>query len=186
MMVKNMGEKQEIGNPLPAFSLPMLDGSGQRNPESFLENKRGALIVFWSGVCSHCLRYDQYFNEFTTRYPDLGFSAIASRLNETRAEMTSSVRDRHLTFPILLDEGGKVARLWYSQQTPRCYLLGPQRELLYRGAIDNFRMPIDPEYRAWLDPAIESFLKGEPIARPETASFGCAIETAYYKLPGQL
>lgn len=55
-----------------------------------------------------------------------------------------------------------------------------------RGAIDNFKMPADAEYREWLEPAIASFLTGEPIARPETASFGCAIETAYYRIPGRL
>ena len=35
-------------------------------------------------------------------------------------------------------------------------------------------------------PAIRAFLGGEPVARPETASFGCAIQTVYYQLPKQL
>ena len=179
-------EKQDIGDVLPAFSLPLLGGGGERPLESFLEGKRGALIVFWSGVCSHCLRYDAYFNGFASRHPELGFATVASRLSESREQIVSSVRDRNLTFPILLDEDGKVAREWYSQQTPRCYLVGPGRKLFYRGAIDNFRFPADPEYREWLEPAVASFLAGEPIARAETASFGCAIETAYYRLPGQL
>lgn len=179
-------EKQDIGDPLPPFLLQLLDGSGERALQSLLEGRRGALIVFWSGICTHCVRYDGYFNDFARLHPELGFAAIASRLNESRETRISAVRDRHLTFPILVDEGGKVAGLWFSQQTPRCYLLGPARELCYRGAIDNFRMPADPEYRAWLEPAIRSFLAGEPIARPETASFGCPIETVYYRLPGQL
>lgn len=179
-------EKQDIGDPVSPFVLPLLDGAGERTLQSFLEGRRGALIFFWSGVCTHCVRYDGYFNGFQSLHPELGFAAIASRLNEPRATMLSAVRDRHLTFPILVDEGGQVARRWFSQQTPRCYLMGPARELRYRGAVDNFRMPADPEYRAWLEPAIESFLAGQPIARPETASFGCSIDTAYYRLPGQL
>jgi AhpC/TSA family len=191
---------QEIGHPVPPFSLPLLTedmrlpaaSQDTRLPaasvslESVLHNHRGALIVFWSGVCSHCHRYDEYFNSFSTLHPDLGFVAIGSRLNESRAVMQSSVRDRRLTFPIVVDEGGKVARQYFAQQTPRCYLVGPDRILHYRGAIDNFKMPADPEYLPWLEPAIASFLAGQPIARPETASFGCAIETVYFQIPGQL
>jgi hypothetical protein len=185
---------QEIGHPLPPFSLPLLtqapDTLDTRLPaaslDSVLQNKPAALILFWSAVCSHCHRYDEYLNGFSTLHPELGFLAIASRLNESRAVMQTSVRDRHLTFPIAVDEGGTVARQWFAQQTPRCYLVGPGRILHYRGAIDNFKMPADHEYQAWLEPAIASFLAGQPIARPETASFGCAIETVYFQIPSQL
>jgi thiol-disulfide isomerase/thioredoxin len=171
---------------VPSFSLPRLEGAGNTSLEELLNGRRGALVVFWSGVCSHCIRYDDYFNTFSRRHPQLGFVAVASRLNESRSEMLSAVQARGLTFPILKDEGGSVARLWYAQQTPRCYLVGPDRTLYYRGAIDNFKMAGDPEYIGWLEPAVSSFLAGEPIARPETASFGCAIETVYYQIPRQL
>jgi peroxiredoxin len=177
---------QGLGEPIPAFSLPRLDAEGVESVDGYLEGKRGGLVVFWSAVCSHCVRYDEYFNSFTARHPELGFIAIASRMSETNAQMFSAIRDRALAFPILRDRDGGVARLLYAQQTPRCYLIGPDRTLHYRGAIDNFKMHGDPEYMAWLEPAIASFLAGEPIARPETASFGCAIETVYYRIPGQL
>jgi hypothetical protein len=177
---------QEIGQPVPSFSLPGLEGTGPMSLENCLAGRRGGLIVFWSGVCTHCVRYDDYFNHFSHRHPLLGFVAIASRTNESRAQMLSAVRTRGLTFPILVDAGGAVARSWYAQQTPRCYLLGPDGALYYRGAIDNFRMPADPEYIPWLEPAIASFLDGAPVERPETASFGCAIETVYYQIPRQL
>ena len=180
------GSTNKTGQPVPDFALPLLGGEGVQSPARLLEGKRGAVIIFWSGVCSHCLRYDDYLNRFAASHPELGFATIASRVSETKEQMVSSVRDRKLTFPILLDDGAKVARLWFSQQTPRCYLIGPDRTVQYRGAIDNFRMPADTEYQAWLEPAVVSFLAGEPIARPETASFGCAIETVYYQLPRQL
>jgi len=171
---------------MPGFRLPLLDGSGERGLENFLQDHRGALLVFWSGSCAHCVRYDAFFNRFADRYPELGFAAIASRINETSQQMISAVRDRRLSFPILRDEGARIARLWFSQQTPRCYLLDQNTRLLYRGAIDNFRLPSDPEYLEYLEPAIAQFLNGESIARADTPSFGCAIETVYYQLPKQL
>ena len=64
--------------------------------------------------------------------------------------------------------------------------LGADRTLLYRGAVDNFKAPQDDQYLAYLEPALASFVTGRPIERPETASFGCAIQTVYYQLPQQL
>ena len=177
--------KQAIGLPVPDFSLPLLNGRGNRSLADYLKDKQGALIIFWSGVCTHCVRYDGYFNDFGNLHPNLGFVAIASRQNETSEQMTNSVHERNLRFPILVDSSGEIARQWYAQQTPRCYLIAPGQTLIYRGAIDNFKMPADSEYLAYLEPAIKSFLAGEPLTRPETASFGCPIETVYYQLQKQ-
>ena len=60
------------------------------------------------------------------------------------------------------------------------------RVLLYRGAIDNFKYPGDPEYVGHLETAISEFLAGQPVKRTETSSFGCAIQSVYYTLPKHL
>jgi len=181
--------RQGIGLPIAGFSLPLARNqelAANVTLEEVLAGRKGALVVFWSGICAHCVRYDEYFNSFAATHPDVGFAAIASRLNETQAQMRQAIEERHLGFPVLLDADGAVARQFYAQQTPRCYLISAERTLIYRGAIDNFKMPGDPEYLEYLEPAIRSFLAGEPVARPETASFGCAIANVYYQLPKQL
>ena len=94
--------------------------------------------------------------------------------------------ERNLTFPILLDPGGRVAAKWQAQQTPRAYLLDPGRAIVYRGAIDNYKYSEDPEQVEYLEPAIDQFLRGVPLTRQETASFGCAIQSVYYVLPKAL
>lgn len=180
------GAKQEFGQSVPDFSLPLLNGSGERTLESYLDGKQGGVIVFWSAICTHCVRYDPYFNSFAESHPDMGLVAIASRSGETRQQIQAAIAERGLRFPILWDRTGDVARRYRAQQTPRCYLAGPDGALLYRGAIDNFKIAADNEYVAYLEPAISQFRAGQAIARPETASFGCAIETVYYKLPKQL
>ncbi|MBZ5507092.1 MAG: redoxin domain-containing protein [Acidobacteriia bacterium] len=182
----NMEKMQEFGQPVPEFALPLLDGTGKETLHDLLIGKRGAVIVFWSAVCTHCWRYDNYFNAFAEWHPELGFAVIASRYGEKPEEIQDAARQRYLHFPILLDEGGEIAGKWRSQQTPRCYLITADGRLLYRGAIDNFKFPTDPEYVAYLEPTIASYLSDGVIIRSETASFGCAIETTYYHLPRQL
>jgi peroxiredoxin len=179
-------EIQEIGKAVTDFSLRPVEGGEPRGLSELLAGKRGAVVVFWSGMCSHCVRYDAYFNNFTVQHPDLGFAAIASRFGETPEQIQAVRTERKLTFPILFDPGAAVAKAWFTQQTPRSFLFDASRTLLYRGAIDNFKPESEPEYQVYLEPAIAQFLAGQSLTRTETASFGCAIQSVYYILPNPL
>ncbi|MBZ5507081.1 MAG: redoxin domain-containing protein [Acidobacteriia bacterium] len=176
---------QEIGAPVSDFHLTTLSGSAV-SLKVVLEGKRGAVVVFWSGVCSHCVRYDGYLSAFEERHPDLGLLVIASRSGETPEQIRTVIQERNLLFPIAHDPGGLVARLWCTQQTPRAFLVDTDRILKFRGAIDNYKYPGDIEYAAYLEPVIAQFLAGKPISRTETSSFGCAIDSVYYKFPKAL
>lgn len=167
------------------FTLPALAG-GQRNLSSYIEGKKGAVVVFWSSVCSHCIRYDPYLNGFAGKHPELAVIIVASRHGETLEQIRKTAAERKLTFPILHDANGVIAHNWYTEQTPRVFLLDAKRTLLYRGAIDNYKFPSDAAYLTYLEPAIADFEAGRPIRQAETASFGCAIQSVYYILPRPL
>lgn len=173
---------QAIGREAVDFSLADLDG-GIRNLRGELAGRRASVVVFWSGICSHCHRYDEYLNTFGQRHPDVALLAVASRQQETPAILRQTVLERKLTFPILIDPGGVVARQWATEQTPRAFLIAEDLSLQYRGAIDNFQFAGNPDYIEYLEPAISDLLAGRPIAQPDTASFGCAIQSVYYQLP---
>jgi thiol-disulfide isomerase/thioredoxin len=177
--------RQEIGRPVPEIVLPALDGT-ERKMDSFLAGKKGLVVVFWSETCSHCVRYDSYLNTFVERHPEIGLLAVAARRGEGLQEIRTAAAERRLRFPILHDAEGYAARQWFVQQTPRAFLIDAGRRLLYRGAIDNYKYPEDPEYAAYLEPAITAFLSDKPIERAETASFGCAVQSVYYILPKAL
>jgi peroxiredoxin len=178
---------QEIGAIMDDFTLPEATSGQMHSLTGALAGKRGVVVMFWSGVCSHCVRYDAFFNSFTTRNPEIGLVVVASRHGETPEMIRATIAERELKFPILLDSPGSVlARAWFTQQTPRVFLMDANRKLLYRGAIDNFKYPEDPQYEGYLEPAIAAMLAGKPIERTETASFGCAIYSVYYILPKAL
>ena len=176
---------QEIGGIADDFTLATLTG-GQRSLSSFIAGKKGAVVVFWSSVCSHCIRYDSYLSGFTAKHPELALVAVASRQGETLDQIRKTAAERKLTFPILHDSNSAIARKWYTEQTPRVFLLDADRTVLYRGAIDNYKFQNDAGYMAYLEPAIGEFLAGKPIRQTETASFGCAIQSLYYILPRPL
>jgi peroxiredoxin len=176
---------QELGGLAEDFKLPGVNG-GQISLSALIDGKKGAVAVFWSGVCSHCIRYDGYLNSFAERHPDLALVVVASRAGETPEQIRKTMSERGIQFPIVHDQGSLVARRWSTQQTPRAFLINSDRVLLYRGAIDNFKYPGDPEYVAHLEAAISEFLAGKAVQRSETSSFGCAIQSVYYTLPKHL
>ena len=174
--------QQTIGGFVPGFDLPAIDGRSGSLAES-LAGRQGAVVVFWSGICSHCQRYDAYLSDFTARHGDLALLAIASRQAESTEEIQRVATRRQLTFPILHDSDQQVARDWFVEQTPRVFLIDDSGRLRYRGAIDNFKYPSDSDYEPYLESAIADFLSGRQIGRAETPSFGCPIQSVYYQIP---
>jgi hypothetical protein len=177
---------QAIGDVLESLALPAVDramATAAPSLDAALTGRRGAIVVFWSSVCTHCIRYDAYFNQFEVSHPELAFYGVATRFSETLDEVRRAIADRRLRFPLYHSPDGAAAVAYLAQQTPRVYLLDARRTLMYRGAVDNFKYPEDPEYQPYLEQAIASFLGGEAIERPETGSFGCAVRSVYYSLP---
>ncbi|HEY2150893.1 MAG TPA: redoxin family protein [Vicinamibacterales bacterium] len=177
---------QAIGDILENLMLPAVDpakGNCASSLEAALAGRRGAIVVFWSSACTHCVRYDGYFNQFEAAHPELAFYGVATRFSETLDDVRKAAADRGLRFPLYHSPDGAAAATYLAQQTPRVYLLDAKRVLVYRGALDNFKYPEDPEYQPYLERAIASFLRGEPVERQETGSFGCAVRSVYYSLP---
>jgi hypothetical protein len=77
---------QEIGCEVLDFNLVDLEG-GTRSLRSELAGQKAAVVVFWSCVCSHCVRYDNYLNTFRERHTEVVLLAVASRQQETPEEL---------------------------------------------------------------------------------------------------
>lgn len=192
MQPERLPQDQEIGSQAGDFTLSGVNHGGRHslsallNGKNGLIEKKGAAVIFWSGVCSHCRRYDGYLNGFAQRHPELALAVIASRHGETPEQLQQTISERGLSFLVLHDPGRAVAQEWATEQTPRAFLLDARRTLVYRGAIDNFKYPADPGYAGYLESAVAEFLAGKPVLRAQTPSFGCAIQSVYYTLPKHL
>ena len=146
-----------------------------------LAGKRAALVVFWSGVCSHCQRYDGYLDGFAERHPEVALLVVACREGEDLEAVRRTAAARRLGFPILLDADRRVAHAWGVQQTPRVFLVSPELQVVYSGAIDNFTYAEDPAHAPYLETALGEHLAGRPVSRADSPSFGCPVESIYYR-----
>ena len=70
----------------------------------------------------------------------------------------------------------------FTQQTPRVFLVDAAASCGTAGPSTTSSTRRMRMYEAYLEPAIASILSGQPIARPDTASFGCAIQSVYYTI----
>lgn len=166
----------------PSFALPSADGppdsDGPVTLDALLTGQRGAVIIFWSAVCSHCRRYDERLNALADA--ELPLAVIGCRVGESMQDLEAAKRERGLRF-LLLHDTGEVAPTWNVKQTPTAFLLDSEAQTIYRGAIDDFSYPGTDGHRAYLQDAMRAHLEGRSVELATTSAFGCPTNSIYYR-----
>ena len=80
---------------------------------------------------------------------------------------------------VLLDPGGKLGHLYNARTTPQMFVINPEGNVIYAGAIDDKPTP-DPEdihgADNYVSDALTSAMAGKPIATSSTRSYGCSVK----------
>jgi peroxiredoxin len=107
----------EVGALAPEFSLQGLDGEAVR-----LSQFRGRVVLlnFWATWCGPCRLEMPAIQD---RYNDGGFEVLAINFDETAAQIVPFVAELGLTFPVLLDPGGRVQELYRIRGYPTSFLV---------------------------------------------------------------
>lgn len=132
----------------PNFTLQTLDG--QTITLSSLRGK-SVLINLWASWCPPCKSEMPSFERVYNDYKNQGFVILA--VNATNQDTLSNARDfvnqNQLTFPILLDNDGKVSQLYQLRSLPTSFFVdkngvirdvivgGPMSEALLRIRVQN-------------------------------------------------
>ncbi|BBK32169.1 thioredoxin family protein [Allostella humosa] len=82
---------------------------------------------------------------------------------------------------VLLDPKGTAGRAYAAQVTPHMYVIDPQGQLRYMGAIDD-KPSANPESLKtaanYVRPAMAAVLAGKTVDTPVTRAYGCTIKLA--------
>jgi peroxiredoxin len=80
---------------------------------------------------------------------------------------------------VLLDEDGKVGKLYGAKTTPHMFVISQQGLLIYQGAIDNKPSPDAadiPTSTNYVKAALEEAIAGKAVSEPSTKSYGCSVK----------
>lgn len=118
------------GQLIPAFTLPDLQGVVHRLPVS----RRGdwLLIHFWADWCPPCLQELRETEPVYRRLSGEGFSVLAINIEQPRQQVLQVVGELGISFPVLLDASGEVARRYGVNALPVSYLVDPDGRLQAR------------------------------------------------------
>ena len=164
-----------IGAVIDDFKLP--DASGKEHSLKSLMGSKGTVILFVATKCPVSNNYNERMEKLAQDYKAKGISVIGinSNYTEPAADVKAHATERGLTFPILKDEGNKIADRFGATKTPEAYVLDANMKLVYHGRIDNSQK-IEGITSNDLRDALEELAAGKTISKTGAAAFGCTIK----------
>jgi peroxiredoxin len=79
----------------------------------------------------------------------------------------------------LMDESGKIGQLYGAKATPHMYIISPQGQLLYAGAIDSIASARLEDIRSatnYVRQGLTEALAGKPLSVASTRAYGCSVK----------
>lgn len=113
----------------PDFTLPELAGKSRRLTDF---TGQVVLINFWATWCPPCRAEMPAMERLYQELKDDGFTILAVNFAETAEQVAPFVKEHRLTFPVLLDQEGRVSRLYRAFSLPTTYLLDRHGTLVGR------------------------------------------------------
>lgn len=96
------------------------------------------------------------------------------------AEATKVREEKGMTSTaLLLDEGGKVGKLYSAKTTPHMYVIDKTGKLAYQGAIDDRPSATQKSLEGaqnYVLAALTSLEKSEPVKTASTTPYGCSVK----------
>jgi peroxiredoxin len=154
------------GEKAPGFSLKTVDSGQARALDSFTKAKgmKGAVVLFLSCRCPYVAQARAPIADLHKQYGDkVSFVGLNANQNE-KADDIKADASQSFAFPMLRDEGSKVADLYGAQRTPEAFVVDPSGVIRYHGGVAD------------LGPALAQLVAGAPIAKSESKAFGCTIK----------
>jgi peroxiredoxin len=182
-----------LGTKAPDFQLVDVVSDKIVSLETFAD-KEALLVMF---ICQHCPFVKHVKHELANLGKDyaetkLGIVAIsandvANYPDDSPQNLKAMAEELDLTYPICYDESQETAKAYTAACTPDFFLFDGNRELVYRGQLDDSRPSNNiPVTGRDLRAAIDGILAGKELPSSQKPSIGCNIkwkrgnEPAYY------
>lgn len=180
--------KPEIGKPAPQFNT--VDTKGNKVDLSALRGK--TVVLEWTNHdCPYVLKHYragnmQKLQADAAKDGVVWLSVISSAPGEqghvSPAEADALTASRNAApSNVMIDEKGKVGRLYDARTTPHMYVIDPNGNLAFMGGIDNKPTADQSDIQGatnYVRLALDAVKSGQPVATPVIRPYGCSIKYA--------
>jgi peroxiredoxin len=188
LLIAGLNVQAEVtsGQQAPDFTLTDINGKSHR-----LSDYKGKLVVleWFNPDCPFVKKHYDSGNMqgLQKKYTEKGVIWLSinssaegkeghyspAQTNEwTQKEKTSSTA-------FLLDNDGKVGKMYGAQTTPHMFVIDSKGALVYQGAIDSIKStdPADiSKSQNYVQMALDESMAGKPVSTPSTKSYGCSVK----------
>ncbi|WP_394175791.1 redoxin domain-containing protein [Thalassotalea litorea] len=108
-------------------------------------------------------------------------SSAEGKQGHVDAEKAVALNEERNSEPshVLFDPEGDVGKLYGAKTTPHMYIINPEGDLKYAGAIDSIKSanPADIEKATnYVDVSLTSLMAGKDVENKLTAPYGCSVK----------
>ncbi len=178
------GEGYKVGDNASDFELKNIDGKMVSLAQ--MKEAKGYIVVFTCNHCPYSKAYEDRIIALDKKYKAMGYPVVAINPNDAKSypednfsNMQKRAKDKHFTFPYLVDESQKIAETYGATRTPHVFLLkkvGDKMVVKYIGAIDYNTDEPSASKEHYFENAIASLEKNTDPNPDFTKAIGCGIK----------
>lgn len=166
--------------PRPIADFTATDTHGRPFQLSSHAEAPAVVVVFLGTECPLARLYLPRLAELNRQFNRQGviLVGIDANVQDTSEELLALAQEFKLDFPLCKDTDQRVAEWLAAERTPEAFVLDRNREVRYRGPIDDqygigYQRPA-PRQRL-LAEAVTAVISGQPVRAPRVAAPGCLI-----------
>jgi thiol-disulfide isomerase/thioredoxin len=120
----------KLGEPMPDFTLPDATGRMVKFSDVSRENKL-VMINFWASWCTPCRMEMPQFEKLYTAKKGEGFTLLAINVDREREKADAYLKNKPVSFPVLIDQDGVVAKQLGLNALPTTILVGQDGKVIH-------------------------------------------------------
>jgi len=180
--------KGEVEIDKPAIDFTLTDTNG--NQVSLSDYKGKYVVLEWINYdCPFVKKHYDSGNmqALQKKYAEKGVVWLAICSNKPGSQGNFAVEEIHRRWKAhsstltayLLDEDGKVGRIYGATNTPHMYIVDPEGTLIYMGAIDSVPSASKSDIEKsdnYVTMALDAVLAGKDVPVKTTKAYGCSVK----------
>jgi peroxiredoxin len=149
---------------------------GKKMDISFEEAEKATVVIFLSARCPCSASHQGVINLLSKEFkaPEFRFVGIHSNSDENLETARNHFKEA-FEFPVIQDEQAILADEFRAYKTPHVFVLGPKRQVLFQGGVDNSHHAHQAT-KHYLKEALVAIREGKEILEKEVRVLGCAIK----------